>query len=483
MLDRAVERFADRSAIWAGERRWTFAELDARADRVAAWLVERGVGAGERVAVRMPNDAAVPIWAHGVWRAGATLVSINPLFARDAAAAILADSGARVLLTVDDGVTLDADAVVTDLQAEVLTCDAQFERAGVEPRDVAVLQYTGGTTGAPKGAMLTHANLTEGARQFALACPELVPGEERLFSAVPMMHVSGLVLAIVASANLAAEMIVVPRFVAEEAVALVDELRPTFFPIVPTMATMLLRLPAGPEDRWSSVKVVTCGAAPLAPDLQRRFEALTGCTVRPSYGGTETTALVTLSPSTGSPSGSSGVAVADTVVEIRGLEDPSIVLSAGEGGEIAVRGPQVAAGYWRRPEETAEFFAGGVFRSGDIGHLDEDGFLHVVDRLKDMIIASGYNVYPATVERAVFSHPAVAETIVIGVPDDYRGETVKAFVVLNPGYSLTLDELQAHLRGRLSPMELPRRLEIRDELPKTAVGKLSRKDLREELAA
>ena len=215
-------------------------------------------------------------------------MSINPLYAQDAAAGILADSGARIVLTVDDGVALQAEAVVTDL-AEVLGSAGPATRAHVDPGDVAVLQYTGGTTGAPKGAMLTHANLVAGQRQLAERCPEFVPGEERLFGAVPMMHVSGLVLAVLLSASLAAELLVVPRFVADEAVALVDELRPTFFPIVPTMATMLLRLGSGPADRWSSVKVITAGAAPLAQDLQARFEALTGRRVRPSYGGTETT--------------------------------------------------------------------------------------------------------------------------------------------------------------------------------------------------
>ena len=409
-------------------------------------------------------------------------MSINPLYAQDAAAAIMADSGARVLLTVDDGVALEAETVLTDLD-EALACTGPAARADVAPGDVAVLQYTGGTTGAPKGAMLTHANLVAGQEQLAERCPEFVPGEERLFGAVPMMHVSGLVLGVLLSVSLAAELLVVPRFVADEAVALVDELRPTFFPIVPTMATMLLRLdddPTHSADRWSPVKVITAGAAPLARDLQARFEALTGRRVRPSYGGTETSAIATLTPSDGAAPGSSGSPMPRTTIEIRSLEDPSVLLAAGERGEIAIRGPQVAAGYWNRPQETAEFFAGGVFRSGDIGYLDDAGFLHVVDRLKDMIIASGYNVYPATVERAVFTHPAVAETIVIGVPDDYRGETVKAYVVLNPGHTLDLAELQAHLRGRLSPIELPRLLEIRDELPKTAVGKLSRKDLRSE---
>jgi long-chain acyl-CoA synthetase len=479
LLDRAVARFGDRPAIWHRGDRTSFAELDAQAGRVAAWLLAQGVRPGDRVAVRLPNDPAVAIWAHGVWRAGATLVSINPLYAQDAAAGILADSGARILLTVADGVALPAERVVTDVGA-VLRAAGDAPRAAVAPGDVAVLQYTGGTTGAPKGAMLTHANLVGGQEQLAERCPEFVPGEERLFGAVPMMHVSGLVLGVLPSVSLAAELLVVPRFVADDAVALVDELRPTFFPIVPTMATMLLRLDPGPAGRWSSVKVITAGAAPLAHDLQLRFEALTGRRVRPSYGGTETTAIATLTPSEGAAPGSSGSPLPRTTIEIRSLEDLSVVLGPGERGEISIRGPQVAAGYWNRPEETAEFFAGGTFRSGDIGYLDDDGFLHVVDRLKDMIIASGYNVYPATVERAVFTHPAVAETIVIGVPDDYRGETVKAYVVLNPGHTLDLEELQAHLRDRLSPIELPRLLEIRSELPKTAVGKLSRKDLRSE---
>jgi long-chain acyl-CoA synthetase len=470
MLDRAVERFGDRPAIWQAGRRTTFAELDEQADRAAASLLARGVGQGDRVAVRMPNDGAYAICAHAIWRIGATLVSINPLYARDAVDGILADSGARLELTLDD---------VGDL----LAARGPAPRADVAPSDVAVLQYTGGTTGAPKGAMLTHANLVAGQRQLAERCPEFVPGEERLFAAVPMSHVSGLVLAILLSASLAAEMLVVPRFQAEEAVALVDELRPTFFPIVPTMATALLRLEPGPAQRWSSVKVITAGAAPLAHDLQLRFEALTGRRVRPSYGGTETCAIATLTPSDGATPGSSGSPMPDTAIEIRSIDDPAALVAPGERGEIAIRGPQVAAGYWNRSEETAEFFAGGAFRSGDIGYVDEQGFLHVVDRLKDMIIASGYNVYPATVERAVFTHPAVAETLVIGVPDEYRGEDVKAFVVLNPGHTLTLEELQAHLRGRLSPIELPRQLEIRSELPKTAVGKLSRKDLRDEVAA
>jgi long-chain acyl-CoA synthetase len=482
LLDRAVERFGDRPAMWHDGRRWTFAELGAGADRVAAWLGKRGVQPGDRVAVRLPNDPAFAIWAHGVWRAGAALVSINPLYAREAATAILSDSGARVLLTIDDGVTLDADTVVTDLHADVLTCGAPLERTEIDAYDLAVLQYTGGTTGAPTGAMLTHGNLVAGQRQLAARCPELVPGEERLFSAVPMTHVSGLVLAVLASVYLAAQMLIVPRFTPDEAVRVADELRPTFFPIVPTMATALLRLEPGPPERWSSLKVITAGAAPLAVDLQRRFEALTGCAVRPSYGGTETSAIATLTPSGGATPGSSGSPMPDTTIEIRSLEHASALVEPGEVGEIAVRGPQVAKGYWNRPDETAEFFADGAFRSGDLGHVDEAGFLHVVDRLKDMIIASGYNVYPATVERAVHTHRAVADVIVIGVPDEYRGEDVQAVVVLNPGHSLTLEELQTHLRGRLSPMELPRRLEIRDELPKTAVGKLSRKALREAAA-
>jgi long-chain acyl-CoA synthetase len=471
LLDRAVERFGGRPAAWHDGRRTTFAQLDELADRAATWLLDEGVRPGDRVAVRMANHPLYAAWAHAIWRVGATLVSVNPLFAEGASAAIVRDSGARVVVTA---------------QTPLPDAAGPAPRAQVGPGDVAVLQYTGGTTGAPKGAMLTHANLVAGQRQLAERCPELVPGEERLFSAVPMAHVSGLVLAILLSASLSAEMLVVPRFTPAEAVRLVDELRPTFLPIVPTMATALLRenpSPPTPAERWSSVKVTTCGAAPLAVDLQRRFEALTGCPVRPSYGGTETTAIATLSPPAGSAPGSSGVPLPDTVVEIRSLEDPSVVLPARERGEIAVRGPQVAKGYWANPEATAEYFAGGAFRSGDVGFLDERGFLHVVDRVKDMIIASGYNVYPATVERAVFTHPAVAETIVIGVPDDYRGEDVKAYVVLAPGETLTLEELQDHVRPLLSPMELPRQLEIRDELPKTAVGKLSRRALRNEVIA
>ena len=263
-----------------------------------------------------------------------------------------------------------------------------------------------------------------------------------------MMHVSGLVLAVLASASLAAEMLVVPRFVADEAVRARRRAAPDVLPDRPDDGDDAAAPAApGPADRWSSVKVVTAGAAPLAQDLQRRFEALTGCrgpAVLRRHGDDRDRDADARRD--GASPGSSGVAAArhdDRDPQPGGSRASSCRPASAARSPCAAR--RSPTGYWNRPEETAEFFAGGAFRSGDIGLVDDDGFLHVVDRLKDMIIASGYNVYPATVERAVFTHPAVAETIVIGVPDDYRGETVKAYVVLNPGHTLELEELQEHL--------------------------------------
>jgi long-chain acyl-CoA synthetase len=347
---------------------------------------------------------------------------------------------------------------------------------------LAVLQYTGGTTGTPKGAVLSHANLTTNARQIRMWFPFLKDGSERLLIPLPFSHITGITVCITLAVLLAAELLVVPRFVPDEAFSLLRERRPTFFGGVPTIFIALLMTSAMTPGDWTSVKAILCGGAPLPPDVLSKFESVSGVRVRQIYGSTELSPAATIMPANpDEPRGSVGLPLPGTTIEIRDTADPGKRMAGGESGEIVVAGPQVMKGYWNRKEETDRSIADGFFRTGDIGYLDEKGYLFIVDRLKDMIIAGGYNIYPANVESAVYSHPAVAEAIVIGVPDSYRGETVKAFVVLRGDATLTLDELQAHLKNRLSPIEMPRQLEIRQQLPKTVVGKLSRLELRREV--
>lgn len=516
LLTRAAAKFPDSTALSLGDKAWTYAEMRAVVARTARGLQDAGVRSGDRVAVMMPNHPAVSIWFFAALSIGATLVSFNALFAPGTVQHMLDDSGAKILLTLDSPdivgrlmpllesgtldrvVTASADAgelvptgadacrpahaaKLIPLQA-LLANDGRFAAPSLDPREaLAVLQYTGGTTGTPKGAMLTHANLTINAGQIRAWFPSLRNGKERLLIPLPLSHITGISVCMTLAVLLGAELMVVPRFAPDEALAMLRQRRPTFFGGVPTIFTALLMTGAMRSDDWTSVKAILCGGAPLPPDVLKQFEGVSGLKVRQIYGSTELSPAATIMPANpDEPRTSVGLPIPGTVVEIRDTADPGRRMEAGQSGEIVVAGPQVMKGYWKREQETAQAMIDGFFRTGDIGQFDERGYLFIVDRLKDMIIAGGFNVYPANVEAAVYSHPAVAETIVIGVPDAYRGETVKAFVVLRGGASLTLEQLQAHLKDRLSPIEMPRQLEIRKELPKTAVGKLSRLELRRE---
>jgi long-chain acyl-CoA synthetase len=516
MLDQAATRFGGSVALSLGDQRWTYAEMQALVARAARGLQELGISHGDRVAVMMPNDSAVPIWFFGALSIGAALVSINSLFASGTIEHMLTDSGARVLLTLDSPETIAkatpflesgllvrivtasmgagdlAPAVASsppDLSKNVLPLqtllnnDGRYNRPALNPTEtLAVLQYTGGTTGTPKGAMLTHANLTTNARQIRVWFPYLEDGAERLFIPLPFSHITGITVCMTLAVLLAAELMVVPRFVPDEALALLRQSRPTFFGGVPTIFIALLMANAMTPDDWKPVNAILCGGAPLPPDVLSKFESVSGVRVRQIYGSTELSPAATIMPANSDdPRASVGLPIPGTRIEIRDTAEPNKRMQGGEPGEIVVSGPQVMRGYWNREDETRRSMIDGFFRTGDIGYLDERGYLFIVDRLKDMIIAGGYNIYPANVESAIYSHPAVAEAIVIGVPDSYRGETVKAFVVLRGDAKLTLEELQVYLKDKLSTIEMPRQLEIREQLPKTVVGKLSRLELRREI--
>ena len=514
LLAQAVARFGDRPALSLGSEVWTYRDYAALVARCARGLQNLGVVPGDRLAVLMPNHVAGPIWFFGVLATGAALVSINPLYTASAAEGMIADSGARIVLTLDSPDTRDKlepllqkgllDRIILasvnsdDMQQErapgdvegaiirlsaLLANDGDYKTIGIAPKEtLAALQYTGGTTGAPKGAMLTHANLTTNTLQIRSWFPSLEDGKETILIPLPFSHITGITVCMAYAVRLAAELIVVPRFVPDEMLATLRTKRPTFFGGVPTIFIALLQAGGSTPDDWKSVKAIICGGAPLPPDVMRTFQKLSGQRVRQIYGSTETSPGATIMPAKADePETSVGLPLPGTRIEIRDASDPLITMPAGKSGEILISGPQILRGYWNRESETSTYIVDGFFRTGDIGYIDERGYVFVIDRLKDMIIASGYNVYPANVEKAVFGHPSVAEAIVIGVPDQYRGETIKVYVTLKSGQSLTLEDLQAFLKDKLSPMEMPKQLEIREQLPKTAVGKLSRLDLKREI--
>jgi long-chain acyl-CoA synthetase len=351
----------------------------------------------------------------------------------------------------------------------------------VRPDDLALLQYTGGTTGTPKGAMLTHRNLVANTLQAAAWFPGLREGGEVLLGAVPLFHAYGLTGVLLLGVAAAAEIVLLPRprplGVVLEAV---QRFRPTLFPGVPTLYAGLVDHPRVADYDLRTGTLCLSGAAPLPASLVERFEAISGGRLVEGYGLTETSPLTHGNPVRGERrEGSIGLPVPSTDARVVSLETGE-PLPPGRDGEIEVRGPQVMRGYWNRPAETAEALRDGWFRTGDIGRMDEDGFFYVVDRRKEMIDASGFKVFPREVEEVLLLHPAVSEAVVAGVPDPYRGETVKAFVVLRPGASATAAEIEAFCRLHLAAFKIPRQVEFRTELPKSMVGKYLRRVLVEE---
>ncbi|MBQ0743365.1 MAG: AMP-binding protein, partial [Pseudomonas sp.] len=349
---------------------------------------------------------------------------------------------------------------------------------------LAVLQYTGGTTGAPKGAMLTHGNLTASCAQLQeVLDSSLQPGQERVLAVLPPFHIYALMINMLFSLRLASEVYLHPRFDAETVLNEIHHSRITTFPGVPTMFIGLLAHPLTAERDLTSLKMCNSGGAPLPLDVQQRYQQVAGCALREGWGMTETTTSGTFTPKEAEPHpGSCGLPVPGARIKIVALDGGESEMLAGEKGEVCIAGPNVTAGYWKRPDATAEAMTSdGFLRTGDVGYMDEDGWVYIVDRTKDMILCSGYNVYPRTIEEAIYEHPSVEEVSVIGVYDAYRGQAPKAFIKLKEGAQVfDFATLQAFLESRLGKHERLQSMEIRDALPKTPVGKLSKKELVEE---
>ena len=519
LLERAARLHPERPAIDFLGRRWTYAELAASVARVAAGLQARGIGKGDRVGLCLPNTPFFVVAYYAVLRIGAIVVNYNPLYVERELAHQIEDSGTRLMFVIDipevhrkvaaiaERVGLEtivmcplaaalprpkatlyrllkrkAIAAMPDDGRHIAYATLLATREAPRPvdltaDDLAVLQYTGGTTGVPKGAMLTHANIVANSAQNVAFDPTRDMGRERVLGVLPLFHVFAMTVVMNYAIEMAAEMILLPRWELKATLKTLVKTKPTIFPAVPTIYAAIAKLAAQEKRDLSCVELCISGGAPLPAEIAETFRALTGARLVEGYGLTETSPCVSCNSRLGAAKdGSVGRPLPGTIVDIRDPVTGSL-MPTGERGEVVVRGPQVMKGYWNKPEATADVLSERGVRTGDIGYLDADGFLFIVDRIKDVILCGGYNVYPRVIEDALYQHPDVAEAVAIGIPDSYRGQAPKAFVTLRAGAKATPEILLTFLEDYVSKIELPKQLEIRDTLPKTAVGKLSRKEL------
>ncbi|PCD08345.1 long-chain fatty acid--CoA ligase [Peribacillus simplex] len=496
LLERSARLYPTCKAVIDGDREITFMELKDAADRFAVNLDNRGFQKDDRIAIMLPNCLEYIIAYYATHRLGGMVVQVNPLYKSSELDYILRDSGANwfigrevqreilALTSFSERLTFISAKQLMETGTDLSRKDKELPVLDIDPKEtVAVLQYTGGTTGKSKGVMLTHFNLISNVFQdFAFTANALQlqrPGE-RMLGLTPLFHVFGngrLNSAIYAGSTY----ITLEKFEINKVVDLIRTHRPTIFPGVPTMYIALLNHPDLTADDLCCFKYCSCGSAPLPIEIIQQFEKKLRVTILEGFGMSETSPTTHRNPVIGQQKqGSIGIPYPNTDAKIVDLKTGVDELPAGERGELIIKGPQVMKGYWENPEETATALRDGWLYTGDIATMDEEGYFYIVGRKKDMIIASGYNVYPIEVEDIIYQHPAVKETCVYGVPDSYRGETVKAAIVLKKGKSVTEQEIREFCVQRLARYKVPRSFEFREQLPKSAVGKILRRILMEE---
>jgi len=526
LLDHAVERYPKNLAVDFLGKTMRYDDIGDHVDRMAKGLQALGVRAGVKVGLFLPNTPYSVIGFFAILKAGGTVVNYNPLYAERELLYQIDNSETDVFVTLDLKVLYDKvpallkqsrlkTVVVCRMQDilpfpknllfplvkgkeiakiprddrhvrynDLIKNDGRVEEPRVDPvKDIAVLQYTGGTTGVPKGAMLTHANLYANAMQCDMWFPTEEGQVDRVIGVLPLFHVFAMTIVMTSSVYRGSAMILLPRFEIVQLLETIQRAKPTIMPGVPTLFTAVNNYPKLADFDISSLAYCLSGGAALPLEVKQTFEKLTGCTLVEGYGLSETSPVATANPFEGvNKEGSIGLPMPGTTIDIVSIETGKPV-PTGENGEVCISGPQVMAGYWNNPEATKDAIVDGRFRSGDIGYMDEDGYTFIVDRLKEMILAGGYNVYPRNVEEAIYMHPAVAECAVVGIPDEYRGQTVKAYVALGEGQSLTQADLIAFLEDKISKIEMPKVVEFRTDLPKSAIGKILKKELLAEEAA
>ena len=529
LLDRAVAAFGPLPSIYFMGKRLSFAELGRLSDRAAKGLQALGVREGVKVGLLMPNCPTFVVFYNAILKAGGTIVNFNPLYSQEELEAQARDSDTKLMVTLDLAVTFDKvedllasgaldKAVVakfSDLlptlkaigmklkrgpkvrriassrqkhkmvaERDVLANDGDYRKPAIGTDAIAVLQYTGGTTGTPKGAMLTHANLSINVKQLMAWRGQAMEAGDGIIGILPLFHVFAMTTVMNFGIGQGMEMILLPRLDLIETLKLIHKLKPKMMPGVPTLFNALMQHPRIKDFDLTSLEFCVSGGAGLPIEVKRGFESMSGCILTEGYGLSETSPVAACNPQDRPPrAGSIGMPLPGTDFSIRSLEDPTVEVERGEAGEICIAGPQVMAGYWNKPEETENVFVGRFLRTGDVGYMDDEGFIYIVDRIKDMINCSGFKVYPRRIEDVLYEHPAVEEVTVIGIPDAYRGEVPKAFIKLKEGVPASKAEMIEFLRPRLSKIEVPTEIEFRDSLPKTLVGKHSKKELRAERSA
>ena len=513
VLNITATYFPDRPATAFLGAELTFRDLKVQVDKLATAFSRLGIVKGDRVGVMLPNSPQYLICFFALTRLGAIVTNVNPIYTAREVHHVAVDSGMRMLITLEMLAHVAMEIKPgTDIEHLVTTSVFEYSASPPEtftppegtlsltalmgevehaelPRveinaeeDVAALIYTGGTTGVPKGAMLTHYNLNAAIVQCTLwAGPLGRRGEERFLVIIPMFHVYGLVICALLGVSIGAMQILLPKYSSELLLQSIKQYQPTYFPGVPTLFISLLNSQEALKNGLDRIMRFNCGSAPLPVEVIEQFERLSGAILFEGWGMTETSAVGTSTPAlTKYKPGSIGFPFTSAEMKIVDVNDPNREVPIGAEGELCIRGPQVMKGYWNKPEETAIALRDGWLHTGDIGRMDEDGYFYIVQRKKDMIIVSGFNVYPSEVEEELLTHPAIAETAVIGVNDLYRGETVKAFVVLKENVSATPEELTKYCRGRLAKYKIPTSIEFLSSLPKNEEGVISRRWLREQ---
>ena len=528
LFEESAERASDRDAVRYFDQGISYGKLNDLANRFATLLSDRGAEKGDRVAIYTQNNPQFLVAQYGVWKRGAIVLPVNPMLKQKELDYHLNDSGAKVLVCLESLYEGVAREVVSDTAVEHVLTTSELDflpegaaestaaladaerlvpegtedllevlrettpdtgaRESVSPEDTAYLVYTSGTTGQPKGTMETHFNVAFNSEVYRTWMQ--IGDEDSIFGAAPLFHITGLIGHVGLAGLAGVPLVLSHRFDPKEALRLVEKWRPTMTIASITAFMAMMNAPGSEDSDLSSLVKCYSGGAPIPPSVAEQFEEKFGIYIHNAYGLTESNSPTHFVPwGTHAPvdeeSGalSVGVPVPNCEVRLVDVEDPSEEVPVGQSGEFAAKGPMIFKGYWNKPEETEEAFYDGYFLTGDVAVMDEDGWFYIVDRKKDMINVSGYKVWPREVEDTLYEHPQVMEAAAVGVPDEYRGETVQAFVALKEGDGPTEEELIAFCKERMADYKYPRKVELLDELPKTATGKFLRRDLRDEARA
>jgi long-chain acyl-CoA synthetase len=504
-LEEAVEKYGDNTALTRGEQKISYGELLDLTESFAAALYEAGVQRGDRVGLMLPNCPEYVVAFFGTMRLGATATQVNPIYVGRELTHIFDNSGTETVIVhslmyekakaVQAATPLQRIICVGEPEGGLKDGDAHFDEflhsatgsvpeVEIDPQeDLSSIQYTGGTTGISKGAMLTHANLLGGVKQtmdLLIDDPAAFPENGKVIAVAPFFHIFGMTMVLLFGLRMGWNLLTVPRFQPDVVMQMIRDEEPVMLPGVATLFVALHNYPDMESYGLDKVMLFTSGGASVPLGLLHSFERRTGRAIWEGYGLSEGAPATFNTYLRGSVGGSIGVPIPGTDVKIMDIETGKEEMPAGEPGELILKGPQVMRGYWQMPEETANTLRDGWLYTGDIARMDDDGYLYIVDRKKEVINASGFKVYPREVEEVLYEHPEVVEGVAVGVPDEYRGETVKVFVVKKEGSSLKEEDLIAHCKDNLAPYKVPQLVEFREELPKSAVGKLLKRVLADE---